>query len=262
MKTHVTLEYHEHVAYLTFSSEEPDKPPVLDYEVLDELEQHLKNLHAESESLVALIVQSDSPKYFNVGANLQALKKIDKDSISEWIRRGHKVFDMLEGIPVPVIAKVTGYALGGGLELAMACDFIVSSQNASFGQPETRLGVIPGWGGSYRLPRRIGEAKAKELIFTGKIIPAEEAYRIGLVNFVGTEDELEEYVASTIQKVAQNSRLAISLAKRLVKSSMTSDMQVNYEKESLASSVCLASNDTQQRLKEFLRKNESRQGEE
>lgn len=262
MKTHITLEYREHVAYLTFFPEEPDKPTVLDYEVLDELEQHLKNLHAETELLVALIVQSDSSKYFNVGANLQALKKIDKDSITEWIERGHEVFDMLEAVSLPVIAKVTGYALGGGLELAMACDFIVSSQNASFGQPETRLGFIPGWGGSYRLPRRIGEAKAKELIFTGKIISAEEAYRIGLVNFVGTEDELEEYITSTVQKIAPNSRLAISLAKRLVKSSITSDMQVNYEKESLASSVCLASGDTQQRLKDFFRKKERRQGEE
>ena len=262
MKTHITLEYRESVAYVTFSSGKSNEPPTLDYEVFDELEKHLKKVLAESASLVALIVQSDSPKHFNAGANLQALKNIDKDSITEWVRRGHEVFDMLEDVPLPVIAKVTGDALGGGLELAMACDFIVCSQNASFGQTEARLGFIPDWGGSYRLPRRIGEARARELIFTGAIITAEEACRIGLVNFVGTEQELEEYVSSTIQKIAQNSRLAISLAKRLVKSSMTSDMQVNYQKESLASTVCLASGDTQQRLEEFLRKKESRQGKE
>jgi len=262
MKTHVTLEYHENIAYLTFSAEKSDKPATLDYEVLNELEQCLKKIHVDSESLVALVVQGSSHKYFIVGANLRILKTIDKDSITEWVRRGHEVFDMLEDISLPVIAKVTGYALGGGLELALACDFILSSKNAFFGQPETALGFIPGWGGSYRLPRRIGEARAKELIFTGKIIGAEEAYQIGLVNFVGTEEELEEYVSSTIQNITQNSRLAISIAKRLVRSSMTSDMQVNYQKESLASSVCLASGDTQQRLKEFLRKKESRPGEE
>jgi enoyl-CoA hydratase len=254
MKTHVNLEYQENIAYLTFSSEDPDKPPALDYEVLDELEQHLKKIRAENESLAVLVVQSSSTKYFIVGANLQALKTINKDSITEWIERGHDVFNMLEDLPLPVIAKITGYTLGGGLELALACDLIFSSQEASFGQPEAKLGFIPGWGGSYRLPRRIGEARAKELIFTGKTINAEEAYRIGLINFVGTETELEEHVSSTIQNIAKNSKLAISLVKRLIKSSLTSDLQANCSKESLASSVCLTSGDTQQRLEDFFKK--------
>jgi enoyl-CoA hydratase len=254
MKTHVNLEYQETIAYLTFSSEDPDRPPALDYEVLDELEQHLKKIRAENESLAVLVVQSSSPQYFIVGANLQALKTINKDSIAEWIERGHDVFNMLEDLPLPVIAKITGDTLGGGLELALACDLVFSSQEASFGQPETKLGFIPGWGGSYRLPRRIGEARAKELIFTGKTINAEEAYRIGLIDFVGTEADLEEHVFSTIQNIAKNSKLAISLAKRLIKSSITSDLQANCSKESLASSVCLTSGDTQQRLEDFFKK--------
>lgn len=258
MKTHVTLEYHENITYLTFSPDEPNKPPALDYEVLDELEQHLKKIRAESESLAAVIVQSDSSKYFIVGANLQALKEINKDTIVEWVRRGHEVFNMLEDLPLPVIAKITGYALGGGLELAMACDFILSSENASFGQPETGLGFITGWGGSRRLPRRIGETKAKELIFTGKIISAAEADRIGLINFMGTKQELEEYIAATIQNIAKNSRLANSLVKNLIKNSLTSDRQTNCYEESIASSVCLASGDTQRRLKEFFQKREKR----
>ncbi len=258
MKTHVILEYHENTVYLTFSPDEPDKPPTLDYEALDELEQHLKEIRAKSKSLSAVVVRSSSPKYFIVGANLQALKKINKDSIIKWVRRGHEVFNVLEDLPLPVIARITGYALGGGLELAMACDFILSSKNASFGQPETGLGFITGWGGSRRLPRRIGEAKAKELIFTGKIISAVEAYRLGLINFVGTEPELEEYLAAIIQHIARNSRLANSLVKNLIKNSLTSDRQANCYEESIASSVCLASGDTQQRLKEFFQKREKR----
>ena len=251
MKTHVIFDTHEHIGRLTFATEIPNKPPTLDYDVLDELEEHLKNIAGQRASLDAIIVQSHSPKYFIVGANLQALKQIDKDSIFHWIRRGHQVFNLLEDIPLPVIAKITGYALGGGLELAMACDFIVSSYNASFGQPETGLGFIPGWGGSYRLPRRIGEASAKELIFTGKHISAEEAYRIGLTNFVGTDEELEAYLSSTLQSISKNSRLANSLVKAIINNSLTSSLQTSCYEESAASSVCLASGDTQQRLKMF-----------
>lgn len=258
MKTHVTLDYCESIGYLTFSSEAPHKPPTLDYEVLDELKQHLKMIRTDSKSLNAIIVRSSSPKYFIVGANLQALKTIDQDSIVEWVRRGHEVFNKLEDLPLPVIAKVTGYALGGGLELAMACDFIVSSQNASFGQPEAGLGFIPGWGGSSRLPRRIGEAKAKELIFTGKIISADDAYQLGLTNFVGTEEELEQYLSLTIQHIAKNSKTAISLTKKLLHNSMASDQQANCDNESLASTLCLASGDTQKRLEEFFRNRESK----
>ena len=258
MKTHVTLEYHQKIGYLTFSPDEPNKPPTLDYAVLDELERHLKAIRTNSESLCAIVVQSSSPKYFIVGANLQALKTINKDSILEWVRRGHAVFNMLEDLPLPVIAKITGYALGGGLELAMACDFILSSDTAGFGQPETGLGFITGWGGSYRLPRRVGEAKAKELIFTGKILHAEEASRIGLVNFFGTGQELDEYLASTLEQIARNSRLANAQAKYLINHSRTSTLQVNCYEESLASSLCLASGDTQQRLEEFFQKREKR----
>lgn len=258
MKTHVTLDYQKNIAYLTFKSDLPNKPPTLDYEVLDELETLLRKIQVDREALDAVIVRSDSPKYFIVGANLQPLKQIDKDSIIYWVRRGHEVFNALEDLPLPVIAKITGYALGGGLELAMACDFIVSSKNASFGQPETGLGFITGWGGSYRLPRRIGEAKAKELIFTGKILSAEEAYEIGLANFVGSEEELENYLSSTIQAIAKNSRLANSLVKTIVNNSLSSTLQTICYEESVASSVCLASGDTLQRLETFFQQREKK----
>ncbi|GAK58076.1 CrtA2 protein [Candidatus Vecturithrix granuli] len=251
MKTHVIFDSHENIGRLTFAAEVPNKPPTLDYDVLDELEGHLKNISSQQASFDAIIVQSQSSKYFVVGANLQALQQIDKDSILSWIRRGHEVFNRLEDLPLPVIAKITGYALGGGLELALACDFIVSSHNASFGQPETGLGFIPGWAGSYRLPRRIGEARAKELVFTGKTVSAEEAYRIGLTNFVGTDQELEHYLLSTLQAISKNSRLANSLVKPIIKNSLTSSLQTSCYEESVASSVCLASGDTQQRLKMF-----------
>ncbi len=258
MKTHVTLNYQEHIAYLSFEMDPPNKPSTLDYEVLDELEQHTRTIRAQKEELDAVVVQSHSPKYFVVGANLQALKQIDKDSIIYWVRRGHEVFNALEDLPLPVIAKITGHALGGGLELAMACDFILSSTQASFGHPETGLGFIPGWGGSYRLPRRIGETKAKELIYTGKILSAEEAYHIGITNFVGSEEELEHYLSSTLRDIAKSSRVANSLVKGIIKNSLTSTLQTSCYEESVASSVCLASGDTQQRLAAFFQQRERR----
>jgi enoyl-CoA hydratase len=140
----------------------------------------------------------------------------------------------------------------------VACDIIASSDTASFGQPETGLGFITGWGGSYRLPRRVGEARAKELIFTGKIIQAAEAYRLGLVNFVGTSEELEQYLASTLESIAKNSRIANAQAKQLLNNSLNTTLQMNCYEEAIASSVCLASGDTQQRLENFFRAREKR----
>ena len=254
MTTHVTLECVERIGYLTFTPEIPYKPPTLDYAVLDELEQHCKIIHTADQPLDAVVVQSGSPKYFVVGANLQALQKIDHVSIVEWVKRGHEVFNQLEDLPLPVIAKITGYVLGGGLELALACDFILCSEQAQFGLPETGLGFIPGWGGSRRLPLRVGEARAKELIFTGKIIPAAEAYRIGLVNFVGTDADLDIYLTTTLHDIRKNSRLANSLVKNMLKHSLTADRQSNCDEESRVSQTCLASGDTQERLKAFFQK--------
>ena len=256
MKTQIRCEYQKNVAYINFETDPPSKPPTLDYEVLDALERHIRAIRAKREKLDAVVIQSCSPKYFVVGANLQALKQIDKNSIVHWVQRGHEVFNALEDLPLPIIAKIGGYALGGGLELAMACDFILSSTGASFGQPETGLGFIPGWGGSYRLPQRIGANKAKELIYTGKILSAEEAYQIGITNFVGSEEELESYLASTLRKIAQNSRIANSLVKNIIKNSQSSTLQTSSYEESVASSVCLASGDTQERLTAFFQKRE------
>jgi enoyl-CoA hydratase len=198
-----------------------------------------------------ILVQSGSRKYFNVGANLEALREIDKDSIMEWIRRGHEVFNTLEALPVPTMAVVEGYALGGGLELALACDLIATAEDARFGQTEAAMGFVPGWGGSFRLPHRIGLAKAKELFFTGKIITAREAQRIGLADFVGAGEELAEYIKTTREAVCRNSQVSVSMIKRLCHSCMTADHQTMAHEEAIASSICLASGDTQRRLADF-----------
>ena len=258
MRTHVQLIQEGQAGILAFSTEVEGKPPILDFQVLDELEACVRSIQSDISSYRLILVQSTSRKYFNVGANLEALREIDQESILEWVRRGHEVFNSLETLPLPVLARVEGYALGGGLELALACDFIAAGEDAQFGQTEAAMGFIPGWGGSFRLPRRIGLAKAKELFFTGKIITAKEACRLGLINFVGSSEELAEYIKTTTEEVCKNSQVSLSMVKRLCHNCMTSDHQTMAHEEAIASSVCLSSGDTQRRLADFFLQREKK----
>lgn len=254
MNTHIKLERKDEVGNLILFAEDQSKPPTIDFNVLNELETRIREIRSDIESYRAVIIQSEHPKYFIVGANLEALKQLTKDSIREWVRRGHEVFNALENLPLPVIAKVKGYGLGGGLELALACDFIFCSNNAFLGQPEVNLGFVTGWGGSFRLPRRIGIAKAKDLIFTGKIIDADQAYNMDLIDFVGNEEELDLFINETIANIKKNSSIAIGMVKKLIQNSVLNNGDMSCYEEAVASSVCISSGDTQERLADFFQK--------
>ena len=184
MRTSVTFSQNRDIGTLCFRCIPEGKPPTLDSKVLDELETALIMIREHMDQLRAVLIRSDFEKYFIVGANIKALEKLNSDTIGPWFRRGHAVFNQLEDLTVPTIARIDGYALGGGLELALACDLIIASPGAKFGGPEAKLGLVPGWGGTHRLAQRIGLARAKELLFTGRIIDSQTAYKIGLVNFV------------------------------------------------------------------------------
>jgi enoyl-CoA hydratase len=255
MQTHVTLGRDAGVGSLTFACDEPGKPPTLDLQVLDELEACIHEITVAADRLHAIVVQSDSKKYFVVGANIRALEALDAETIVPWIQRGHTVLDQLAALPLPVVARVDGYALGGGLELAMACDLIVASCDARFGQPEANLGFVAGWGGTFRLPRRVGMARAKELFFTGKIIEAQPAYELGLVDFVGDDKAVSDYVSSLLQGILKLSPVAISQMKRLVNCSFDITPQQSCIEETAASSVCLTMGDTRARVRAFLDRN-------
>jgi enoyl-CoA hydratase len=258
MKTTAALTVRDGTAEILFSPEFPGKPPTVDYELLDSLEAHIKKIAARGDEINFLFLRSASPKYFVVGANLEVLRTVDKDTIIPWVERGHEVFNLLEECPVPTAAVVTGFALGGGLELAMACDYILAADTAKFGQPEAGLGFIPGWGGCCRLPERIGAARAKELFFTGRTIDAEEAFRLGLVNFTGTAEALEAYIAEMIAAVRNNSALSVRMIKKIVNTGITENRRLAVFAEAAASGVCLASGDTARRLREFFEKREKK----
>jgi enoyl-CoA hydratase len=258
MQTHVGLEYREDVAYLTLACDEPGKPATLDMAVLDELDQRLAEIEARAGELVAVVVQSAAARYFVVGANVNALQTLDAETVMPWVQKGHAVFNRLEALPLPVIARVEGYALGGGLELAMACDMILASRTARLGQPEANLGFVAGWGGSYRLPRRVGVARAKELLFTGRAIDAEEAYHMGLVNWAVDEGDLDGQLETLLGDMRKLSRVAIAQMKKLVHDSPYLTAEQSCAHEAVASAICLSSGDTQARVAAFLESRKKR----
>jgi enoyl-CoA hydratase len=251
-RTHIDFQRQGDVGRLVFACQQSWKPATLDLDVLQELQTRLAEVEALGNSLRALVVTSASAKYFIVGANINTLEMLDAETIAPWVHQGHEVFNRLEALPLPTIARVEGFALGGGLELAMACDLIIASPDARFGQPEARLGLVAGWGGSHRLPHRVGLARAKGLFFTGTIIDAEEACRCGLVDFVGSSVALDGFVSEFLDGVRACSPSAVAEMKALLNQCATSRLEQICLQEEAASVRCISDSDTRRRVAAFL----------
>jgi enoyl-CoA hydratase len=228
------------------------KPPTLDGEVLAELERCIEEAREAAPRVVC--VRSASERFFCVGANINVLKETNEETIVPWVERGHRVLNQLEDLPMPVVAVVEGYAMGGGLELAMACDQIFALETARFAQSEAGLGFIPGWGGTRRLAGRIGTSKAKYYYYSGKMIDAPKAAKIGLVDFVGSAAELELEVAEFSDSVISNNRNALEQFKSILNEQERAARDENAKVEALRSVTCLQDPDAQQRLHDFLSK--------
>ena len=187
------------VAVLTVNR--PDALNAFDVDTLTALRDHLRELAEDSEARV-VVVTGAGERAFAAGADIKYMSGLDVDGAKEWGNLGHEVGHLLETMPKPTIAAINGFALGGGCEVALACDFRYASSNAKLGQPEVNLGIIPGWGGTQRLARAVGIGLAKELILTGRVIDAEEALRIELVNAVYEPGELMEKTLEVAQGLA------------------------------------------------------------
>lgn len=244
MPTQIQLTRDGSVHRILFSA--GGKPCTLDHEVLEQLDACLDTIETSDGRSVR--IESDSEKYFVVGANINALATLDASTIAAWVHHGHTVFSRLEALPLPVVCVVRGFALGGGLELALACDMIFASNTATFGQPETSLGFVTGWGGSARLPRRVGPGRAREMIFSGRQVAAEEALKIGLIEFVGSEDALAARLADFESAVASQSATATAAMKKLL--ALHGDNGCEAEAE--ASQELFQTGDTAVRLEAFL----------
>ena len=184
--------------------------------------------------------------------DINVLKELDSSTIEEWVRHGHRVFSRLEDLPVPTIAMVDGYTMGGGLELALCCDFIYAGANAKFSQSEARLGFIPGWGATRRLPERVGAQRAKQLFYSGEMISGAQAKAIGLADEYGETDELETTLSTFEAAVCENSPSAIERFKAILHEEQKAARERNTEEEVRHSIACMEDPDTKQRVDAFL----------
>lgn len=210
--------------------------------------------HVDIAVTKVLIVTGDGEKAFVAGADIAEMKDLDDAEALKFAMLGANAFKKLEDINIPVIAAVNGFALGGGCELAMACDIRIASSNAKFGQPEVTLGIIPGFSGTYRLPKLVGPAIAKELIFTGRMIDAQEACRIGLVNAVYEQEELIPQAIKMAEKILKNAPCAVAAAKRCINDNYDMTAKEAIALENAYFSRCFATEDQKNGMEAFLKK--------
>jgi len=204
----------------------------------------------------ALIVTGAGDKAFVAGADIAAMAEMAPTEALAFARLGQSVFAAFEALPCPVIAAVNGFALGGGCELALACDFIYASDKAKFGQPEVKLGILPGFGGTQRLARRVGLGLARELIYTGRMIGPEEALRMGLVNAVAPRRELLDRVLETARAIAAVGPGAVAGAKHVMNASASLPLAEAIDREAVAFGHCFELADQKEGMRAFLEKRE------
>ena len=225
----------------------------LDVGTLTELRDRLRELADDSDAR-ALVLTGAGEKAFVAGADIKYMSGLDPDQAREWGGLGHEAGRLLETMPKPTIAAINGFALGGGCELALACDVRYASSRAKLGQPEINLGIVPGWGGTQRLARVCGIGVAKELIFTGRNVDTEEALRIGLVNAIA--DPVLDRALETAHGLAAKSPVALSLAKRLCNLALGVDHAGGLETEAGEFGELFASEDAKEGLAAFVEKRE------
>ncbi|NUP12757.1 MAG: crotonase [Polyangiaceae bacterium] len=231
----------------------PEKLNALDPTVLGELYAAFEKL-ASSDTPPRAVVFTGEGKAFVAGADIAAMKELSPVAAKGFADAGHRLGTLLESLPFPIIAAVNGFALGGGCELALACDFIYASEKAKFGQPEVKLGVIPGFGGTQRLARRVGLGRARELVYTGDMLTAEEALRIGLVNAVFPADQLIAKAVEAAKKIAAVGPLAVSAAKRVLLRGADESLPTANELEATAFAALFGSDDQREGMKAFVEK--------
>lgn len=215
----VSVEKKNHIAWITI-----DRPPVnaLNKELLEELLVIVEKLEEDKEIRVAVI--TGAGKAFVAGADIKEMQDMNVLEAKEFAELGHKVFGFIRNSRIPYIAMINGFALGGGCELLMSCDIAIAGRKAKIGQPEINLGISPGFGGTQNLPRFIGRMKAKELLFTGDNISAEEAEDIGLINRVVDDNKLREETEKLAEKIAEKSPIQTMFIKTLVNRGLDMDL--------------------------------------
>ena len=247
----VLVEHHGPVARLTINR--PKAMNALDPLTLDELTRAIVELGGD-EGTRAIVLTGAGEKAFVAGADIKGMAAMTAAEAEEFGALGHRLGDAIGRLPKIVIAAVNGFALGGVCELALACDFIYASETAKFGQPEVNLGVIPGFGGTTRLPRRIGVARAIEMVTSAETVGAAEALRIGLVNRVFPASELLTAAHATAEMIAKKGPIAVAAAKRSLRASQELSLEDNNKLEVQLFGQCFASADQKEGMLAFIEK--------
>ena len=225
----------------------------LNSETLDELKHAGDTINANKDAWV-VIITGEGDKAFIAGADILEMKDMNPYQGMDFSQRGHEAFAAFENMNKPVIAAVNGFALGGGFEVALMCDIIYASDKAKVGFPETTLGIFPGFGRTQRAAKLCGLAKAKELIFTGKMIGAQEAYEIGLINKVVPHEELWKEVMALAEKIRSNGPVSMGLAKELINKSLFLDMNSALMLEAKDFGLCFGTKDQKEGMTAFVEK--------
>jgi len=206
------------------------------------------------DSVKVIILTGEGDRAFSAGADIEYMSKISPDESVEYAKLGQLLTATVENVRQPTIAAVNGFALGGGCELAMSCDIRIASDTAKLGQPEVTIGIPPGWGGTQRLLRIVGIAKAKELVYTGKMIKADEAKEIGLVNHVVPLASLMDEAMKMAKTIAENSAMGVQMSKTAINKGRNADLDTGLGVELLAWRNCFTHPDREQRMTAFVNK--------
>ncbi len=249
--TNLLINNVDQIAEITINR--PQALNALNSDVLTELSTAFDAL-ATDDSVRLVILTGGGDKAFVAGADIAEMSKLNVDKGRRFAELGHNLFLKIQQFPKPVIAAVNGFALGGGCEIAMACDIRLASDKAKFGQPEVTLGIIPGFGGTQRLPRLVTAGMAKLLIFTGDMIDAQEAYRIGLVQKVVPAEELMTEAKAIARRIIARSPIAVSLAKNAINRGLDMDIANAMLYEAFAFGTCFSGEDQGEGMGAFLAK--------
>ncbi len=247
---YLIVEQKEKIGYIKFNR--PEVLNAVNIETVLEVEKAMQDFNNNKNILVIII--TGEGKAFVAGSDISRLAKMNSLEAREYSRVGQRVLSFIENMEKPVIAAINGFALGSGCEIAMACDIRIASEKAKLGQPEVKLGIIPGHAGSQRLPRLVGIGKAKELIFTGDIIDANEAMRIGLVNQVVSPETLMEEVENMAKKIIAVGPTAIRIAKTVINRGIDTNLTTANSYEMEAFSMLFSTDEAKEGMKAFIEK--------
>jgi len=242
------------IVYVTVNR--PKVLNALNMATMEELREAFTEIRQDREVRVAILTGAGE-KAFIAGADIAELSKHDAVSGKEYTHKGQSVLDLIENLGKPVIACINGFALGGGCEIAMACTMRLAAENAKLGQPEVKLGIIPGYGGTQRLPRLVGKGIAMQLVLAGEMITAQEALRIGLVNEVTAADELVPRAGAIAHKIIANAPLAVQYAMEAVNKGMEMTLSEGLYLEATLFGVCCATEDKKEGTTAFLEKRQA-----